>query len=373
MKRKIVFVFGNRPLPLLVNIFKLLEDTGEYHVELIYQNRVKSPVSVPMTDRIRESQCSAITWPVGRSRLAKTFNRIITIGLFVKKIRSVRPQVIHAWNLDALIAARLAAIGRHQTKIIFTLQDTTEYMLSEPFKILQRWAYWQTDLIFVTSQQFESHFLRKFHLISNEKKVLFVPNVPPSRLFATFQPRRIKQEITVGYIGAFKGAKGITMLVEAARLARLEGCNIKVLFAGIGLDRGLVESLACENHFVDYFGPYQYDTAILDLYAKVDLIYAIYNQTYDKNIHLAYRLSEAVNCRIPIIVADGTYMSEVVKAYDIGVSISFGDIEGLANVFIELYRNKKEIMRLSGNCETVRERFIFETYQRTICDGYRDL
>lgn len=373
MRKKVLFLFQHQPVPLPVHMMHLLSSTGKYQVTLLYYHRINSLVGLPLSGLLDPEQCLAVTVPAGNHLFSKIVNRCLAFTLFVKIIRALKPDVIHTWNLEMLLAARIAARSLKHTKVVLTLQDTTEWMLSPIFKVVQRWAYRGADLVFVTSQGFETHFLRRFHLIPDDQEVVFVPNVPPSTQFARFEPRTSGNALTVGYIGNFRGEEGLRTLVEAAKLARAGGANIQVLFAGTGIARGLVEKLAQENAFVDYLGPYRHDNQILDIYGKVDLIYAVYDQSYDKKIHLAYRLCEAVNCRLPIIVAKGTHMAEVVERHGIGVSVEVGDVEGLARELEMLYQSREKRIQIALNCEKARPQFVFEYYQEQICRAYEGL
>lgn len=373
MKQKVLFLYGNRPEPLPIHMMRLLNSTDEYQVELLYFNRKDSPVCLPLSGLIDQEQCSRVTWPVGNHLISKIVNRCIVLALLVKRIRLKAPDVIHPWNFDMLLAARIAASTLKHTKVVFTLQDTTEWLLSPIARAVQRWAYRGVDCLFVTSQGFESGFLRRFHLIADDQKVVFVPNVPPAQQFACFKPRKPGTELTVGYIGLFRGKEGIRTLFEAVQLARDRGADIRLLFAGIGIEQDLVKRLAKGNTFVDYLGPYRHDQEILDLYGKVDILYAIYDQSYDKQIHLAYRLCEAVNCRLPIIVAKGTHMSEVVETHGIGVSVDLGDIEGLAQALAMFHQSYAKRMQIAVNCEKACPQFVFEFYQERISEAYEGL
>lgn len=89
---------------------------------------------------------------------------------------------IHAWNLDMLIATKIAKWSLRHCQVAFTLQDTTPWMLSKPCRLLQKWAYRRVDKFFVTSEQFVTHFLRRFRLIPETTPVTYVPNVPQDHL-----------------------------------------------------------------------------------------------------------------------------------------------------------------------------------------------
>lgn len=373
MKRKILFLYGNRPAPLAIHMLQFLNANNGYEAELLYYDRKNSPVSLPRSGLLNEVQCSSVAWPVGKNFIVKGINRCLVLGLLVKKIRAIKPDVIHAFNLDMLFAARLAACLLGNTKVAYSLQDTTEWMLHPIAKAVQRWAYRGADLIFVTSQDFETRFLRQFKLIPNEKKVVFVPNVPLAAHFANFTPETHGSALVIGYVGLLRGKKGITCLIEAAELAGKNGADIHVLFAGKGSEREFVEKLAQQYSFVEYLGTYRHDKDIIDIYKKVDILYGVYDRTYDKRIHMACRFCEAVNCRLPIIVAKGSHMADIVETHGIGVSVEFGDVEGLAGELVELYQSRQKINAIAANCEKIRPEYVFEAYQGKILNVYNGL
>jgi glycosyltransferase involved in cell wall biosynthesis len=368
-RKQVLFLFANRPLPLHVNMLRYLESTGLYRVEFLYMNRVGSPVSVPLSDLLSSQHCHTVTWPDGRHFPAKVFNRIVMLMLFVGKTLKLRPDVLHAWNLEMLICARVTRWFRPSLRIVFSLQDTTEWMLTRFILRLQRWAYRGVDLLLVTSEGFESQFLRKFSLIQKDREVIYVPNAPARDTFSSLQCRVPVGELVVGYVGAFKGREGIRSLVQAAAAAREKGVDCKVLFAGVGLDQDLVSSYARDNGFVTYLGPYRHEQ-IKEIYSNVNVLYAVYNQTYDKKIHMPYRLSEGICCGLPIIATEGSHVGEIVKKAMIGVTVELGDVEQLACILVEMCRTPEHLTRMSQNCEAIREQHAFEHYAGRISRGY---
>jgi glycosyltransferase involved in cell wall biosynthesis len=371
--QKALFLYGNQPEALPVSMMLYLRRLGTYQVDLIYWERIGSRISVPLTARLSEVQRYPVRWPVGRSFISKLWHRIVLLLLFVKQIRALRPDIIHAWNFDMLLAARLAVATLPQSKLVFTLQDTTQWMLSRSLRSLQRWVYRKVDILFVTSEGFDTELLRRFRLIPEHTRVHFVANAPPAQFFAKFEPRKAQGDLTVGYIGFLRGRQGITTLVKAAELARQEGSPVSLLFAGTGVDQELVDAFAKKDKHIKVAGPYRYEEHILDLYRQVDVLYAVYDSSYDKKIHLAYRLCEAINCRLPIIVAKGTHMAEVTERLGVGVSVEAGDVAGLATALKNLHANESLRSRIARNCQAHRHEFVFEFYEDRILQAYKEL
>jgi glycosyltransferase involved in cell wall biosynthesis len=371
-KKKVLFLYMHEPEPLPIQMISLLKNTNKYQVSLLYYQRINTPVGIPFSELLDSDQCISVPLPVINHFFKKFLNRCLAFIMLTITIKVLRPDVIHAWNFEMALAARLATIRLKNTKIVFSLQDTTEWMQPPLVKAIQRWVYRGVEQIFVTSLGFETQFLRRFRLIEDEQAVAYVPNVPPSAQFAHFEPRISGPELTVGYIGTFRGEKGIRTLVEAAALARDNGANVRVLFAGKGIAGEIIERFAEESKFVDYLGPYHHEQ-ISNIYNQVDIIYALYDQSYDKKIHLAYRLCEAVNCRLPIIVAKGSHMADIVERHNIGVVVDIGDVKGLARELKCLHQSQEKRNRISQNCEKILSQFVFEHYQWEIYRTYEEL
>jgi hypothetical protein len=73
---------------------------------------------------------------------------------------------------------------------------------------------------------------------------------------------------------------------------------------------------------ISYYGPYNYNKVIVDIYKETGIVYSVYDSSI-LNVRLALpnKLYESVFARRPIIVADGTYLSEVVRSNNLGISV----------------------------------------------------
>lgn len=367
--RKAIFIFANRPLSLHLNMIDVLNSTGDYSTGLIYMNRIRSKVDMPLTGRALPAYCDSVSWPDGSWLGSKIFNRFGMIFLFVQKVLKADPDIVHAWNLEMLLCARITKCFRRNLRIVFTLQDTTEWMLKPAMKNLQRWLYRSVDQFMVTSKGFEKNFLREFGLIGDGVKVVYVPNAPRKNIATGFRKRQRDNDLVVGYIGAFKGEEGIATLVEGVSNARRRGVNVRVVFAGIGVERWLVQEYAEKYDFVTYLGSYSHDE-IAGIYEKVDVLYAVYNRTYDKMIHMPYRLSEGVCFRLPIIALKGSHVAEIVERERIGIVLDIEDVDGLEKELVKLIRDGEKLEMMAKNCGNIADDHVFESYTARIVGAY---
>lgn len=371
MKGKTLFLYGNSPEPLPVLMMNHLREVG-WDVWLLYYDRGKTQVSLPMSDDVMREKSVAIRWPVGENPVSKAWNRLVVLIRFARSARQLEPDVLHAWNFDMLLAGILATLGRRRTRLIFGLQDTTRWMTTPWGRLVQRIAYRRVDCFFVTSLGFRDAFLRRFRLVRRNQPVTFLPNVPQDAKFRNFSPRFGGRGLEVGHIGLLRGEEGIETLIDAVLKAREEGANIRLFFAGKGPAEDLVRRASEEHDFIEYTGPYRHDQEIGSLYGRVDVLYGIYDRSYDKRIHLAYRFCEAVNCRLPIIVAKGTHMAEQTDQFKVGRAVPLGDVKALAETLKELA--DPDVRRaIAENCESARSRFVFETFEDVLSQSYEQV
>lgn len=355
-------------------MIKLLQRRGRYNVEVAYNRRPGSPIAVPPSSRIPKDRVHVVGVTRGLGRISQFFARALTILQFFRVARKIRPELIHAWNYDTFVAGYFATFGRRKIQMVYHLQDTYEWMRTPVGLWLQRLMFRSVNLFFVTSAPYENQYLRHFNLVPADVPVVYVPNVPEAKEFEDFEAREAgsRNGLTVGYFGFFRGKEALTSLVEGVRLARGDGGDHRVLFAGVGREVGLVEQLAKENEFVSFDGGYRQEE-LKSLYQRVDLVYAVYDKTVDFEIALAYRLCEAINCRLPSIVGYGTHMADLVMTHGVGFNVPPGDPEVLATILSSIHENPEELQRIAENCEKARREFVFEEYEERICRAYERL
>jgi glycosyltransferase involved in cell wall biosynthesis len=349
----------------------LLESTGLFDVRLLYVERTGTTHTWPLPGHLDPGQVTALRWAVGKRALTKALRKAVLIPELSKRIRQIKPDVVHACSpIETLIAARLSRTQRWRPRILYTLQDTCDWMHTRVGIALQRWAFEAAEQIFVTSDAFETEFLRKLRLVDDAKPVSYVPNVPPAEFFAGFNPKPATPQLTVAYIGTLRGLEGLRHLVDSARCARQKGADVRVLFAGGGADVDFVQAAARETDFVTYAGPYQYDRDIRKLYGQGDVVYSLYERTRDKAIHIPYRFCEAINCRLPILVAKDTHVGRLVEQYGVGASVALGDNEELAGTLVDWCTHPEKRTTMSNACRNLRGQYVFEHYRERVVEAY---
>lgn len=270
------------------------------------------------------------------------------------KLEELKPNVIYAEGLDTLIIAGKYR-KKHNARIVFEVADLRENYIKKPKKTVDRAItaillrkekkeFQKVDYLVVTSPKFyDMHYC---NLISKDK-MLFIPNAPDMAVFQTYK-KKLDGDFTVGFIGGIRYVHQMKMLVNAAEQA---GC--KVLFAGAGgtSDYEEIQAYCKGKNYVKFTGRYDYNTQIASLYGMVDCVFAVYDAD-NSNVRIALpnKLYESIICELPIIVAKGTYLEELVTDLGVGVSVSHNDLKDLVAALKRLKVDKTLYDKIVDKC-----------------------
>ncbi len=290
------------------------------------------------------------------------------------KLNEIKPDVIYADGLDSLLIAEKYKQKHKKLKLFYDVADLRETYIEEPKKFINRMindkiksvekrCFRLVDYLVITSEKFYSVYYNK--LIS-EDKVLFIPNAPDKEVFYKY----IKKEngvFTVGFIGGIRYLNQMKMLVDAAEI-----CGCHVLFAGAGGTSQDYEEISkyCSNKdWVEFTGKYDYKADIANLYGRVDCVYAVYNAD-NPNVRIALpnKLYESVYCKLPIIVAKGTYLSELVDRWGVGIAVNHKEPQELIDALRELMSNDKKRKEFEENCISITEDVVSDRYLNTLVE-----
>ena len=252
----------------------------------------------------------------------------------LEKLEEISPNTIYAEGLDSLIIAGKYK-KNHPIRVIFEVADLRENYIVRPKRLADRIitdvllrkekkAFKNVDYLVVTSPKFYDMHYR--NLIS-EDRMLFIPNAPDAEVFKNYK-RKEGGIFTVGFIGGIRYLQQMKMLVDVA-----SEVGFNVLFAGAGGTSTEYDEIRkyCEGmQNVTFTGRYNYDTEIASLYGRVDCVFSVYDAD-NPNVRIALpnKLYESIICELPIIVAKGTYLAELVEEWGVGVAVNHKDKEEL--------------------------------------------
>ena len=294
----------------------------------------------------------------------KFYNRAL------KRLKVISPDIIHVEGLDMLkIAEHYRKKANKKVVVIYEVPDLRR-LITEPQKgivknILKKYVCSQevslcrkTDLIIITSKMFYKTHYSQF---LDEKKFVYIPNVPDYRIFETYRRHEKSENITIGWIGSIRYKKQMKNLLKAAKAT-----DSNLLIAGYEFEPKEIEPLCKNQTNIEWFGMYNYEKDGAALYSKVDLIYAVYDATkINEQIALPNKLYEAVYCKLPIIVSKGTYLAQVVDEWGVGCSVDCEDLEGLIDA-IEQMKSPAEYKKYQLCCEEHEKDINLEYYNKEL-------
>ncbi len=290
----------------------------------------------------------------------KIIKRAIVSREYQKKAYSIlaklKPELIYADGLDSLIIIEKYR-KRFPAKVVYDVADLREAyieksknivksIINELVKGREKRGFNYVDYLVITSPKFYELY---YHKLISKKRTIYIPNAPDKEVFSNYK-KKTDGLFTVGFIGGIRYINQMKMLVDAAEKV---GC--RVLFAGAGGTASDYESITeyCKNKpWVSITGKYDYNKEIALLYGKTDCIYAVYNAD-NPNVRIALpnKLYESVNCGLPIIVAKGTYLSEIVDTWGVGISVSHKNVDELTEGLIKLRDDKAFYDQIVRNCK----------------------
>lgn len=279
------------------------------------------------------------------------------------KLEEIKPDVIYAEGMDPLIIAE--GYKQHNSvKIIFEVADLRESYIVKPSKWTEKLIlnallrkekkiFGAVDYLIVTSPKFyDAHF---YTLISRDR-MLYIPNMPNQEAFMNYK-RKEKGPFTIGFIGGIRYLMQMKLLVDAAN-----EIGADVLFAGAGGTISQYEEIQryCEGmNNVKFTGKYNYDSEIAGIYGKVDTVFAVYDAD-NPNVCIALpnKLYESIICELPIIVAKGTYLSELVDEWGVGVSVNHKSKQEYVDTFRKLKDDAGYYQALVERCKVLKDSLI---------------
>lgn len=374
----IVFMFPNEPNPRFTKRMKLTSQNG-FRTYLIYWNRgVNTPFTLPG---------NVVTFSVNLPvRLGERKKKFFLLPVFLykslKRLIKIKPDIIHVGLIDMLFVAKVYKfIFNKNVKIVYEIGDLPKFIINKysGFKehlrkfiiFLEKKLTKDINLLILTSPYFWSDYYEEF--ISKDK-YLYIANAPSKELFGNFQKKELKGKIVIGYVGFLRYKKQILNLIEATR----EYKDVFELYiAGEGPDAEEIRQYIIEtkaSDFIKMSGAYNYIEDIVGIYEKIDIVYSVYDTTFE-NVKLALpnKLYEAIVCELPIIVAKNTQLEKFVLDYEIGFSVDDQDMEDLFPVLEMIKRNPLVITEKSKKCSDIKQSNYVEEYNEKLLNRYKCL
>ena len=369
--KKITFVLGKFPNPRMKKRIELEKRIGS--VSLICWNM--GSVNYDYYDK--EVELVSIDIKANRTNPLK---RIIPTIKFmyksIKKLFEISPEILHVENVDMLFVGTIYyLLKRKKPRIVYEVADLHNLIINEPntlkrkmikqiLVLFERKMCRVISLLIITSERFYDVYYKEF---IDSDKVVFMPNMPELKVFKYYEKKE-KGRFTIGFVGSIRYYDQMKLLIEASN-----NKGIDVIFAGFTHNKEFQSEFADKQN-VSFLGKYDYDKDISNIYKKLDCVYSVYNAD-DNNVKVALpnKLYEAIYCELPIIVASGTYLSELVSEMGVGVSVYHKSLKELEIAIDELVNNTELYESIVRNCKIHKERLNINMYNSKLITKIKGL
>ncbi|MCS3922225.1 glycosyltransferase involved in cell wall biosynthesis [Methanococcus voltae PS] len=194
------------------------------------------------------------------------------------------------------------------------------------------------DTLIVTTEYVRDLLSKRMPEVS--KKITIVSNSinSPNILLKTD-----KSEFMVFYGGVLSRTRYILEMMDIC-----EELNIKMTIAGIGVLENEIKKRCEKSNYLKFLGELPHKE-LLEEMNDYSLNFAIYDPSIQNNmISVPNKLFESMCLGIPIIVIEGSYMANVVKTNNCGLTVQFNE-QSVKETILKLKTDKELYKTLSEN------------------------
>ena len=284
-----------------------------------------------------------------------------------RRVLSLRPDVIHAVDLDSLIPA-LRANRTAGAKVVYDIFDFYGPMIARRIprpirsylmKLEQRSAL-KADLVILPDRSRAEFFGEH-----PPRKIVEVMNVPEDRPV----PHRRSDRFTVFYGGQIAQDRGIPELVRAC-----EQSGARLIVAGHGPDEARLIPIVESSPVAEFLGNVSYDE-VLRQTASADSIAALYDPSIPNNRKASpNKLFEAMMLAKPILTNEGTGLGDLVKREGLGELVRYGDLKSVRTGLERLMLSPQACAEMGARGRRLYETaFRWEVMADRLVIAYREL
>lgn len=272
---------------------------------------------------------------------------------------------VYVDSLDLLTIAQLIGRG-HGWRYRFEVRDLHPLQLGRgPLaRIVQRVEgvlLRRVSTLVLTSREHYSRYYRTRFSGSPT----FVENIPARRAWLGFRHEPATRFV-IGFIGVLRYRRCLETLIDAVKRLNRAGMAVHLRLAGGGLVDGL-RAYVGDAPFIEITGPFRYADSVNALFSDLSIINSVYDAD-DPNVRLAIsnKFYEAQIGKIPVMVAEGTYLAELVREAGIGVAVRHLDVDDVAEKIADAYHARGWYATARAQLATVDPERLFEQHEAEV-------
>ncbi|MDD2646450.1 MAG: glycosyltransferase [Patescibacteria group bacterium] len=355
INKKITLLLSYCPNPRISKRIKSLNKISS-RISVVYWNRFKEIKTLPpeINLGIKELNISC-----SREILKRIVENIKLFFIALIALYKEKPEILYIDGIDMLIIGTTYKFLHRSKKIIYEVSDIPGgrfkkyFIISWLINFLHKIYFRAVDLFVFTSPFFQEEYSRYL----SRRQILIMENLPEKRIFKNFRPEK-HQKLTIGFIGSVRYSQQLINLFEACKdLAD----RVQIIVAGEGPDYSYIKEVAKGYSNVAMTGLFDYETEIVSIYNKIDLVYGVYDASiFNVRKAIPNKLYEAIVCGLPIIVAKNTALAEKVNEYKAGFTVSEKNSEDTKKIIRQILLNPNILEIYRKNSKQIKENFYFE-------------
>ncbi|MGC8778934.1 MAG: glycosyltransferase, partial [Candidatus Caldatribacteriaceae bacterium] len=287
-------------------------------------------------------------------------------ALFLKFLQ-LRPLCIHAYDFDTVIPALLVR-PLIWCKVIYDISDWySESRRVGQLKALvdkiERWACKKADFVII------AHEKRLVQLAFEPKKWVAIHNVPKDIRDKIVSQKPPIQGDYFAYVGVLHPDRGLDQIVQATSISKT-----RAIIAGFGPLENYCREISEREAYIHFLGKTSYEET-LQIEGHALAILALYDPSLRNNqLAAPNKLYEAMMLGRPLVTNRGTLVSQLVEEEKIGVTFTYGDVEGLASAMRWLKEHPEEREEMGHRARRVyEERYSFERQREKLLRAYEEV
>ena len=280
-----------------------------------------------------------------------------------KEIAACKPDIIHANDLDALLAAYIASRS-WKCKIVFDSHEvyTDNFGLASAvlkkifWSIVERWVIKRVDLVVCVSNAASDYFATKYNI----PKPLVVTNCAKRQRLHEHENVKSPYFEVLNH-GQFYEGRGYDIMVEAAAISI--NTQIKYVLRGFGRMELELRSFVDEKGLTNVtFAPPVKTTELISAASTSHVGLAI---TVPINLNFKLSVSnkifEYVSAGLPVIMSDIPEHRYLNEKYNFGIILKENTAECLRDAVMTMYENEELYREYSANAKRLSEELNWET------------
>jgi len=367
--KKVVMLSPMVPDPRIMNRVDALH--GRYRIIFFFWDRFDGKISID------ESKLERVYVKKGQSRgmrVSTFFGYMGFIAGAIRVLRHERPDIIHAYRVESLIAASLYAFfSDRDVKIVYEIADLPSCVFPRGRNLLkkalaslsgrlEKRLIKRASFLVFTSPAFYEYYYQSF--AADIPRVIQECVVNPEVLAGYERASGFPSTVTMAFYGNMRYLDSI----ECAAAAVDSVDKARFSLAGFTQNEKRLKRIVEAHPGTTNSGIFK-GGSIGKMYSGVDVIYSAY-ETEDINarVLLPNKYYEAIMLGLPVIVSEGTYLSELVLRHGIGYAVDIHDTERLARILRDL--DEAEMARIKKNCEKARGLYDVAKHNKELLKTY---